>query len=255
MNRLGRPVRDRADAFCDACGSSQPRILYGLKDKHGDRYYFVGQSCLQELVRLEVISRTFGRQSAASAYQDEMQRRLQEREKSKITLSSNGKRKGDTQQEAMEPSVEAETRSTQETQLLCPAVLITEGSNQYRAWISLLSAGGTILAWGYAEEDRYEEVWRGQLEGGFLLERVKQERSDALGLCLARAWKVATSQIEETHLVPLQLNEAVESSQGQNLPLLLAALTGLAAKVSVPIPSLPTGSSSLVAPARVDAPR
>ena len=87
------------------------------------------------------------------------------------------------------------------------------------------------------------------------MERVKQERSDALGLCLARAWKVSTSQIEETHLVPLQLNEAVESSQGQNLPLLLAALTGLAAKVSVPIPSLPTGSSSLVAPARVDAPR
>lgn len=30
--RLPRPVRDRADAFCDACGSSQPRTLHTLKD-------------------------------------------------------------------------------------------------------------------------------------------------------------------------------------------------------------------------------
>ncbi len=26
--RLPRPVRDRADACCDACGSTQPRTLY-----------------------------------------------------------------------------------------------------------------------------------------------------------------------------------------------------------------------------------
>ncbi len=39
---LPRPVRDRADAFCDACGSSQPRTLCTLKDLESERYYFVG---------------------------------------------------------------------------------------------------------------------------------------------------------------------------------------------------------------------
>ena len=55
LSRLMRPVRDRADASCDACGSTQPRMLYGLKgksaDEDSDRYYFVGDTCLKELVR------------------------------------------------------------------------------------------------------------------------------------------------------------------------------------------------------------
>ena len=46
LRRLARPVRDHADAFCDACGSTRPRILYVLKDSTFDRYYFVGDTCL-----------------------------------------------------------------------------------------------------------------------------------------------------------------------------------------------------------------
>ena len=30
--RLPRPLRNRADAFCDACGSTRPRTLCALKD-------------------------------------------------------------------------------------------------------------------------------------------------------------------------------------------------------------------------------
>ena len=41
--RMARPIRDRADALCDACGSAQPRILYVLQEQVSDRYYFVGE--------------------------------------------------------------------------------------------------------------------------------------------------------------------------------------------------------------------
>ena len=42
--RLSRPVWDWADAICDACGASQPRTLYPLKDLDSGRHYFVGDT-------------------------------------------------------------------------------------------------------------------------------------------------------------------------------------------------------------------
>ena len=42
LMRLPRPIRDRADAFCDACGLSRPRTLYALMDVDTQRRYFVG---------------------------------------------------------------------------------------------------------------------------------------------------------------------------------------------------------------------
>ena len=75
FRRLSRPVRDRADAVCDACGSTQPRTLYGLTDVETGRHFFVGDSCLKELVKRESILRRFGKQSGKQAYEDEMQRR------------------------------------------------------------------------------------------------------------------------------------------------------------------------------------
>ena len=76
--RLPRPVRDRADAFCDACGSTQPRTLYPLKELDSGRHYFVGDSCLKELMKLSVIPRRYGRESGQGAYETEMQLRAQE---------------------------------------------------------------------------------------------------------------------------------------------------------------------------------
>ena len=57
--RLAHTVRDRADAQCDACGSTQPRTLTGLKDQDSGRYFFVGVTCLKELLNRKVISRGF----------------------------------------------------------------------------------------------------------------------------------------------------------------------------------------------------
>ena len=75
LMRLSRPIRDRADAFCDACGSSRPRTLYALMDVDTQRHYFVGDSCMKELARRGVISRKFGKQSGKQAYEAEIKMR------------------------------------------------------------------------------------------------------------------------------------------------------------------------------------
>ncbi len=78
--RLPRPVRDRADAFCDACGSSQPRTLYSLKDLESERYYFVGDTCLTKLAKGGAVLRRYGRESGQKAYESEMELGTQELE-------------------------------------------------------------------------------------------------------------------------------------------------------------------------------
>ena len=79
--RLSRPVRDRADATCDVCGSTRPRMLYGLKcedtDGQHERFFFVGDNCLKELVKRGAVLKRFGRQSARTAFDQEMQRRAE----------------------------------------------------------------------------------------------------------------------------------------------------------------------------------
>jgi len=76
--RLPHPIRDRADAFCDACGSTRPRTLCALKDLESGRYYFAGASCLKELGSQGVILRRFGKESGRAAYELEMQLRIEE---------------------------------------------------------------------------------------------------------------------------------------------------------------------------------
>ena len=76
--RLPRPVRNRADAFCDACGSTWPRTLYPLKELDSGRHYFVGDTCLKELAKLGAIPRRYGRESGQKAYESEMELRTQE---------------------------------------------------------------------------------------------------------------------------------------------------------------------------------
>ena len=78
--RLPRQVRGRADASCDACGSSQPRTLYSLKELESQRYFFVGDTCLKGLVRRGAVPRRYGRESGQKAYECEMAMRAQELE-------------------------------------------------------------------------------------------------------------------------------------------------------------------------------
>ena len=86
LSRLSRPLRDRADACCDACGSTQPRTLFALKDLHTGRHYFVGDTCLKELTKRGAVLRRYSRESGQKAYESEMVLRAQEQERGKAPL-------------------------------------------------------------------------------------------------------------------------------------------------------------------------
>ena len=82
--RLPRPVRGRADACCDACGSSQPRTLYALKDLSRGRYHFVGDTCLTRLAKRGAVLKRYGRESGREAFESEMAQRTQELERGEV---------------------------------------------------------------------------------------------------------------------------------------------------------------------------
>jgi hypothetical protein len=66
--RMSRPVRNRADSWCDACGSIQARVLFGVQEQDTKEGYFVGEHCLQELAARGAVVRRFLRVSAEEAY-------------------------------------------------------------------------------------------------------------------------------------------------------------------------------------------
>jgi hypothetical protein len=76
LARLAKYVRARSDDRCDACGSTLPRLLFGLKDVQTDRCHFVGQNCLSWLLDNGLVARARFRQSSETAYEREMKLRL-----------------------------------------------------------------------------------------------------------------------------------------------------------------------------------
>src|SRR5207244_11655022 len=75
LGRLTNTVACSREDRCDACGSTQPRTLLGLKDSVNGRYYFVGQNCLAWLMDNGMVARARYRDKAASAYTREMELR------------------------------------------------------------------------------------------------------------------------------------------------------------------------------------
>jgi len=75
LARLARFVRARAGDRCDACGSTLPRLLFGLKDARTERCYFVGQNCLNWLLEAGLVARARFRQTSATAYDREIKLR------------------------------------------------------------------------------------------------------------------------------------------------------------------------------------
>src|SRR6266542_4003682 len=75
LARLAKFVHARSDDRCDACGSTLPRLLFGLKDAQTERCYFVGQNCLNWLLETGLVARARFRQSSEIAYEREMKLR------------------------------------------------------------------------------------------------------------------------------------------------------------------------------------
>src|SRR5438132_7904492 len=75
LARLAKFVRARPGDRCDACGSTLPRLLFGLIDAQTERCYFVGQNCLSWLLEARLVARARFRQSSETAYEREMELR------------------------------------------------------------------------------------------------------------------------------------------------------------------------------------
>ena len=212
---LPRPTRDRADAFCDACGSTQPRTLYALKDLHSRRHFFAGDICLKELAKRGAILRRFAKESGQAAYEVEMQLRAEETNETPAPLGDRaGIRKAGTEQGSLPEDGPSTVAS--EAQTVFPAVLMIQYPDHYGAFVSVPSAQGGSFSWAYVEEGRWEERWRRGGERGMVLEKVREERPEAASLCLAGAWKKA--------------HDHLQASNPQGLPDSLQVLLNLAAE-------------------------
>jgi len=196
--RLSKPLRDHADASCDACGSTQPRTLFCLKDIGTVRYFFVGDTCLKELLKRRVIKKRFGKEATPVAYQQEMDRRSQD--------SSNdiSNRHGD-KANASGPPNEISIRqpalvlaSESEASIPCAEVYVIETKDEYHAFISLKAADSSKYYWGYAKENRCESTLRRGGEGGLQLDWVKSERPHALERSMSKAMEMAYSRFESS---------------------------------------------------------
>ena len=68
LRRFRGMLRAPRDTFCDACGSSQPNHLFGLRDMDTKRDYFVGANCMSRLSQMLVVERPFVKADIVSAY-------------------------------------------------------------------------------------------------------------------------------------------------------------------------------------------
>jgi hypothetical protein len=68
LRRFRGLLRAPRDTFCDACGSTMPSHLYGLRDMETKNDYFVGANCMARLSQMLVLERPFVKTDIVSAY-------------------------------------------------------------------------------------------------------------------------------------------------------------------------------------------
>jgi len=181
FSRLPRPVRDRADAWCDACGSLEPRLLFGLKEDGTDRYFFVGAECLREISQRGVVRRAFRRENINAAFGEEMARR-------KIAAQENA--------ESVDPvpSVGCQD-STQASGVVAPQVNFFQTDESYIALAQMWHEGSWI--WGRGEVPRLREIWEPNNGYGLILKRIPRDPSDAMAQCARTATEEVLSKLAE----------------------------------------------------------
>ena len=180
LNRLPDTIKDFANTDCDACGSSQPRTLNVVKDRSTDRYYFLGDNCLREVMKRGTVGRRFARESGERAYQREMQSRAQGLPQSHDSILRPG------------TSELVPTPAGGSAPVGSPIILVSKTWEHYRAFICYASDQG-ISHWGLAEEARLSQEWRLGGDHGLILEKRTEEQSDAMARCLTKAWEEANS--------------------------------------------------------------
>ena len=177
LGRLAKAVRDPEDGVCDACGSTLPRTLFGLRDTVSDRHYFVGQNCLAWLLETGLVARTRFRQSAEVAYRREMEMRRNGADPSTDEPSPRTGNPSDS------PGRGADLRNLRRT------ILIVETESHYEALVRL--EDGRRRVSGRAQEPRWSQGWARHDGGVVLLERVPRAKRKAVIICLLKAYRKA----------------------------------------------------------------
>ena len=247
--RLPRPIRDRADICCDACGSNHPRTLYALRDSASNRYYFVGNTCLKELVKLGVVLRRFGRESGQSAYETEIKLRTSDSDDQSGSSPPDLAGPSASQPDSGSTAEDAGAVTTFGERILLPSILILESPDHYQAVVSFISSGGVVYGWGSALEPRHTKAWRQGGERGLVLEEVNEETPNAPSLCLTKAWGEAISHLDVSYPVSADRNGNGRHHQKSNFlgPFLTLLRLDSAGAVSGDVsPSIRIGCRSLL---------
>ena len=174
LGRLTRAVPRSREDRCDACGSSLPRTLFGLKDGVSGRHYFVGQNCLAWLMDNGMIARARYRDWATNAYRLEME------------LRRSGNADGHQAMGGAPVRVDASAQCSAASSLR-RSVFVVERGGEYRARVRLSDGQRSVSA--RAGEPCWRWEWT-RRDGGALLERVWRPRR-ALGACVLRAHRDA----------------------------------------------------------------
>ncbi len=177
LGRLAKAVRDPEDGVCDACGSTLPRTLFGLRDTVSDRHYFVGQNCLAWLLETGLVAKARYRHSAEVAYRGEMEMRRNGASASTDKPSPSTGDQGDL------PQRRFDLRKLRRT------ILIVETDSHYEALVRL--EDGRRRVSGRAQEPRWGQGWARHNGGVVLLERVPRARRNAAIICLLKAYRNA----------------------------------------------------------------
>ncbi len=177
LGRLAKAVRDPENGVCDACGSTLPRTLFGLRDTVSDRHYFVGQNCLAWLLETGLVAKARYRHSAEVAYRREMEmRRNGASTATDESLSSTGDQ-GDLPQRRLD------------LRNLRRAILIVETETHCEALVRLEDGHRRVS--GRAREPRWSQGWARHGGGVVLLERVPRAKRSAVIICLLKAYRKA----------------------------------------------------------------
>ena len=194
--RLSKPLRDHAEASCDACGSTQPRTLFCLKNIGPVRYFFVGNNCLRELAKRGVVRKRFGKESTPVAYQEEMERRAQERSTEPLLEHDNIAETPGARSKSFTPGALISSASESESSSHYAEVYVIETKDEYHAFISIKCLDSPKCYWGYAMEVKHESALERRGEEGFELDWVNRERPHALEHSLSKAMEEAYTRFQ-----------------------------------------------------------
>ncbi len=184
--RLSRPVRDRADAQCDACGSLEPRILYGLKEENTDRCFFVGAECLRKINQRGAVKRRFCRERSRTAFDIEMSKRQTEIGAVAIQAET-----------SPEPRIEdTASGANAMTPYLRPQVSLWETPETYVALVQMSRQGEWV--WASASTSRFEQVWEGCGDSEVVFKQVHRERPQAAAECVREATESALAKLHDS---------------------------------------------------------